>query len=59
MKLPANAMIVTDRLMRNLLVRQARGDKSTFLSGAGYTQENVDQLLHDLRALTSLRKFPP
>ncbi len=28
---------------------QARGDKSAFLAGAGYTLQNVDQLLQDLR----------
>ena len=49
MKLPANAIIATEKLTRYLLVPQARGDKSAFLSGAGYTLETVDQLLHDLR----------
>ena len=48
MKLPANAIIATDKFTRYLLVPQARGDKSAFLAGAGYTLENVDQLLHDL-----------
>lgn len=28
---------------------QARGDKSAFLARAGYTLENADQLLRDLR----------
>ena len=50
MKLPANTIIATDKFARYLLVPQARGDKSAFLAGAGYTLENVDQLLHDLRA---------
>ena len=49
MKLPANTIIATDKFTRYLLVRQARGDKSAFLAGAGYTLGNVDQLLHDLR----------
>lgn len=49
MKLPANTIIATDKFTRYLLVPQARGDKSAFLAGAGYAQQNVDQLLHDLR----------
>ena len=49
MKLPANTIIATDKLTRYLLVPQARGDKSRFLAEAGYTQENVEHLLHDLR----------
>jgi hypothetical protein len=48
-KLPANTVIATEKFTRYLLVPQARGDKSAFLAGAGYTLENVDQLLHDLR----------
>ena len=50
MKLPTAAIIATDKLTRYLLVPQARGDKSAFLAGAGYTKENADRLLRDLRA---------
>jgi len=50
MKLPVDAVIARDKLTRYLLVPQARGDKSAFLAKAGYTRENADQLLHDLRA---------
>ncbi|MBI4401137.1 MAG: hypothetical protein HY581_05860 [Nitrospirae bacterium] len=50
MKLPTNAVIAMDKLARYLLAPQARGDKSAFLAGAGYTRENADQLLRDLRA---------
>lgn len=49
MKLPTDALIATDKLTRYLLVLQARGDKSAFLAGAGYTIDNADQLLRDLR----------
>lgn len=49
MKLPTDAVIATDKLTRYLLVPQARGDKSAFLAGAGYTLSNADQLLRDLR----------
>lgn len=49
MKLPADAVIAKDKLTSYLLLPQARGDKSTFLAGAGYTLERADQLLRDLR----------
>lgn len=49
MKLSTGAVIATDKLTRYLLVPQTRGDKSAFLAGAGYTINNADQLLRDLR----------
>ena len=49
MKLPSDAIIAVDKFTRYLLVPQARGDKSQFVAGAGYTLQNVDQLLYDLR----------
>ncbi len=49
MKLPANTVIVREKVTRYLLVPQARGDKSGFLERAGYTPEDADQLLLDLR----------
>jgi hypothetical protein len=49
MKLPADAVIPKDKLTRYLLLPQARGDKSAFLAGAGYTLQHADQLLQDLR----------
>jgi len=49
MKLSTGAVIATDKLTRYLLVPQARGDKSAFLAGAGYTIDNANQLLRDLR----------
>lgn len=49
MKLPTDTVIATDKLTHYLLVPQARGDKSAFLAGAGYTRNNADQLLRDLR----------
>lgn len=49
MKLPADAAIAEDKLKRYLLLPQARGNKSTFLARAGYSLENADQLLRDLR----------
>jgi len=49
-KLPADTVIAMDKLTRYLLVPQARGDKSAFLAGAGYTRDNAEQLLRDLRS---------
>ena len=49
MRLPADTAIDADKLTRYLLLPQARGDKSAFLAQAGYTLENADQLLRDLR----------
>jgi hypothetical protein len=50
MKLPADTIIAREKVTHYLLVPQARGDKSGLLGRAGYTLENADQLLHDLRA---------
>ena len=49
LKLPTDTLIATDKLTRYLLVLKARGDKSTFLAQAGYTLDNADRLLEDLR----------
>jgi len=49
MKLPSDSLIARDKLTRYLLVSQTRGDKSSFLAKAGYTLDNADQLLQDLR----------
>jgi hypothetical protein len=49
MKLPADSIIAREKLTQYLLVRQSRGDKSGYLELAGYTQDNPDQLLRDLR----------
>jgi len=50
MKLPADTTIAKDKLTGYLLLSQARGDKSAFLARAGYTLENADLLLRDLRS---------
>ena len=49
MKLPTDTVVATDKLTHCLLLPQARGDKSAFLAKAGYTLENANQLLLDLR----------
>jgi Domain of unknown function (DUF6883) len=59
MKLPADAIIAPEKLTRYLLVHQARGDKSAFLKRAGYTLENADRLLRDLRTLLLLLDTTP
>jgi hypothetical protein len=50
MQLPPDSLIAAEKITRYLLVPLARGDKSAYLSRAGYTQENPRQLLDDLRA---------
>ena len=49
MRLPTDTTIAEDKLTRYLLLPQVRGDKSAFLAKAGYTLENADHLLRDLR----------
>jgi hypothetical protein len=56
MRLPADAIIAAEKVTRYLLVSQTRGDKSAFLARGGYTIENADQLLHDLRSILNQRK---
>jgi len=49
MKLPANAIIPREKVTNYLLVPQARGDKSRYLERAGYTPDDDETLLADLR----------
>jgi hypothetical protein len=49
MKLPPDSLIAAEKITHYLLVPLARGDKSAFLSRAGYTRDNPLQLLDDLR----------
>ena len=49
MKLPADSVIPPEKLTRYLLLPQARADKAAFLAKAGYTPENYERLLADLR----------
>ena len=58
MKLTANTIIVREKVTRYLLVPQTRGDKSGFLERAGYTREDADQLLRDLRLQLPLDAVP-
>jgi hypothetical protein len=50
MKLPAQSAIPLAKLTRYLLVPLPRGDKSKFLAQAGYSTENTERLMTDLRA---------
>ena len=49
MKLPANAIIARRKLDGYLLRHRIEDDKSGFLALAGYTLENADRLMSDLR----------
>jgi len=50
MKLPIESEIPLSKLTDYLLVLQARADKSAFLRRAGYTSENPERLLADIRS---------
>lgn len=50
MKLPRDSYIAMEKLTHYLLKPQARGDKSAFLARAGYTVDQAETLLNDLRA---------
>ena len=50
MKLSPDALIVTAKLTKYLLVWRDADDKSKFLAQAGYGQENWQQLEADLRS---------
>ena len=49
MKLPGDAVISADKLIRYLLAPRSRGDKSQWLALAGYTASNWQTLEFDIR----------
>ena len=49
MKLPANSVIAPRKLTQYLLRLRVEDDKSQFLALAGYTLENADRLVSDIR----------
>lgn len=49
MKLPAKTIIATRKLTQYLLRLRSEDDKSQFLALAGYTLENADRLMSDIR----------
>ena len=49
MKLPPTTLVAREKATRYLLVPQARGDKSRFLARAGYTLDEAETLLRDIR----------
>ena len=49
MKLPIASPIAREKFSHYLLVFQTRSDKSRYLARAGYTLENVDRLIEDIR----------
>lgn len=51
MKIPEDAIIPNAKLTRYLLVLRPRNDKSKFLAQAGFTAENPEALLVQLRQL--------
>jgi len=57
-KLPADTIIVREKVTRYLLMPQARGGKSAFLERGGYTLEDADRLLRDLGLQLPLDAVP-
>ena len=49
MKLPLDALIARDKLVRYLLQWRAENDKSLYLARAGYTIASADRLAQDIR----------
>jgi len=49
MKLPDDTTIAASKLNEYLLRHRDEDDKSAFLAVAGYTLENADRLMNDLR----------
>ncbi len=50
MKLPADTIILRRKVTEYLLRHRMENDKSGFLALAGYTLDNPDQILRDLRS---------
>lgn len=50
-KLPENTIIAREKLTNYLLISKKRNDKSQWLSKAGYTNENWQELKNDLKKL--------
>jgi len=53
-KIPENAIIPDDKIIRYLLVQKARNDKSKFLAKAGFTTENPQALKIAIQSLTKI-----
>ena len=49
MKLPPDATIAREKFANYLLLHQERSDKSRYLERSGYTLENIDRLIEDIR----------
>jgi hypothetical protein len=49
MRVPADATIAPEKFTHYLLVPRLRADKSRYLARGGYTRENVERLIEDLR----------
>jgi hypothetical protein len=49
LKLPENTVFASEKFNRYLLIRLPDNDKSIFLESAGYSLQNWQQLLNDLK----------
>lgn len=53
MKIPPDAFIADEKLIRYLLLPRDEDDKSRFLAQAGFTQQNPEELKSALRMLVN------
>jgi hypothetical protein len=52
MKLTAQQITISEeKIINYLLVKKPKNDKSTFLNGLGYTKENYQSLIEDIKSL--------
>jgi hypothetical protein len=58
-KLPENTIIAREKLTNYLLISKKRNDKSQWLSKAGYTKENWQELKNDLKKLIRATEAMP
>lgn len=59
MKLPENAIIPPDKIIRYLLVFREQNDKSQFLNRAGFSLDNPEKLEQAIRQLITEQAAEP
>jgi LPS sulfotransferase NodH len=55
LKIPEDAIIPNEKITRYLLVQKPRNDKSKFLAGAGFTQDNPEALKLAIETLLQIK----
>ena len=57
MRLPKDTLVAREKLTHYLLRWRPEDDKWAYLAQAGYTQENPERLMADLRALSTANEI--